>query len=74
MKAYLLNEVWIGSGRTATKARVAISNQWIDQLRWQRLEAFKKLAEMLLGHLQGILNYCRVSGDSESLKRLTPTS
>jgi hypothetical protein len=25
-------------------------NQWIDQLRWQRLEPFKKLAEMLLSH------------------------
>ena len=35
-------------------------NQWIDQLRWQRLEPFKKLAQMLLSHLEGILNYCRV--------------
>jgi transposase len=35
-------------------------NQWIDQLRWQRLEPFKKLAVMLLRHLEGILNYCRV--------------
>jgi transposase len=34
-------------------------NQWIDQLRWQRLEPFKKLAEMLLSHQEGILNYCR---------------
>ena len=32
---------------------------WIDQLRWQRLEPFRKLALMLLDHLEGILNYCR---------------
>jgi transposase len=32
--------------------------QWIDQLRWQRLQPMKKLAHMLLNHLQGILNYC----------------
>jgi transposase len=31
-----------------------------DQLHWQRLEPFKKLAEMLLTHLEGILSYCRV--------------
>ena len=33
--------------------------KWIDQLRWQRLPSFQKLAEMLLNHLDGILNYCR---------------
>ena len=33
--------------------------KWMDQLRWQRLPAFQKLAEMLLKHLDGILNYCR---------------
>jgi transposase len=33
--------------------------RWIDQLRWQRREPFRKLAEMLLGHVDGILNYCR---------------
>jgi len=32
---------------------------WIDQLRWQRLVPFQKLAYMLLDHLDGILNYCR---------------
>jgi hypothetical protein len=25
--------------------------KWIDQLRWQRLPSFQKLAEMLLKHL-----------------------
>ena len=33
--------------------------RWIDQLRWQRLRPFEKLADMLLKHLEGILNYCR---------------
>jgi len=35
-------------------------NEWIDQLRWQRLEPFQKLARILLRHQEGILNYCRV--------------
>jgi transposase len=33
--------------------------RWMDQLRWQRLDPFRKLARMLLDHLDGILNYCR---------------
>jgi len=33
--------------------------RWTDQLRWQRLKPFEKLAMMLLDHLDGILNYCR---------------
>jgi len=28
--------------------------RWMDQLRWQRLRPFQKLAEMLLNHLEGI--------------------
>ena len=32
----------------------------MDQLRWQRLRPFEKLAETLLNHLEGILNYCRI--------------
>ena len=31
-----------------------------DQLRWQRLQTLEKLARMLLDHLDGILNYCRI--------------
>jgi hypothetical protein len=27
--------------------------KWMDQLRWQRLPSFQKLAEMLLKHLDG---------------------
>lgn len=33
--------------------------KWIDQLRWQRLPSFQKLAAMLIDHIDGILNYCR---------------
>ena len=33
--------------------------KWMDQLKWQRLAPFEKLADMLLKHLHGILNYCR---------------
>jgi transposase len=60
MKAYLLKEsldrLW-----TYHYEGVALRylHDWIDQLRWQRLEPFQKLAEMLLRHQEGILNYCR---------------
>jgi transposase len=37
-------------------------HKWIDQLRWQRLRPFEKLAMMLLDHFDGILNYCRTKG------------
>ena len=33
--------------------------KWMNQLRWQRLKPFEKLAETLLKHLDGIANYCR---------------
>ena len=32
---------------------------WIDEWRWQWLAPFQNLAQMLLDHLDGILNYCR---------------
>jgi transposase len=61
MKAYLLKEsldrLWTYHYEGAA---LRYLNQWIDQLRWQRLEPFKKLAVMLLRHQEGILNYCRV--------------
>jgi transposase len=53
--------------------------KWMDQLKWQRLRPFEKLADMLLKHLEGILNYCRtkvplgvveaVNGNIKSLLR-----
>jgi len=42
-----------------TLAMLNYLQKWIDQLRWQRLPSFQKLADMLLKHLEGILNYCR---------------
>jgi len=60
MKAYLLKEsldrLW---SYTYEGAGLRYLNAWIDQLRWQRLRPFQKLAEMLLRHQEGILNYCR---------------
>jgi transposase len=33
--------------------------KWVEQLKWQRLVPFEKLAGMLLKHADGIANYCR---------------
>src|SRR5450432_1094972 len=33
-------------------------NQWMDQLKWQRLAPFEKLAMTLMKHVAGIANYC----------------
>ena len=59
-KAYLLKEsldrLWT---YRYEGAMLNYLQRWIDQLRWQRLKPFQKLAEMLVNHLNGILNYCR---------------
>jgi transposase len=59
-KAYLLKEsldrLW---SYRYEGAMLRYLQSWIDQLRWQRLRPFQKLAGMLLDHLEGILNYCR---------------
>jgi transposase len=59
-KAYLLKEsldrLW---AYHYEGAMLNYLQRWIDQLRWQRLAPFQKLAIMLLDHLDGILNYCR---------------
>ena len=61
MKAYLLKEsldrLW---SYTYEGAMLRYLKSWIDQLRWQRLKPMEKLARMLLDHLDGILNYCRI--------------
>jgi transposase len=61
MKAYLLKEsldrLWT---YTYEGAMLRYLQSWIDQLRWQRLKPMEKLARMLLDHLDGILNYCRI--------------
>ena len=60
MKAYLLKEslerLWT---YRYEGAMLRYLQSWIDQLRWQRLAPFQKLAFMLLDPLDGILNYCR---------------
>ena len=60
MKAYLLKEslsrLW---EYRYEGAMLRYLQSWIDQLRWQRLKPFEKLAGMLLDHLEGILSYCR---------------
>jgi transposase len=59
-KAYLLKEsldrLWTYHYEGAM---LNYLRRWINQLRWQRLEPFQKLAAMLIDHLEGILNYCR---------------
>jgi transposase len=40
-------------------ARFNYLNNWVDQLKWQRLKPFEKLADTLLAHAEGIANYCR---------------
>ena len=58
-KAYLLKEslerLWTYRYRGAM---LNYLNKWMEQLKWQRLVPFQKLAEMLLKHLDGIANYC----------------
>jgi transposase len=59
-KAYMLKEslerLW---DYRYEGAMVKYLGKWMDQLRWQRLPSFQKLAAMLIKHLDGILNYCR---------------
>ena len=60
MKAYLLKESLDRRWTYHYEGAMARYQRWMDQLRWQRLRPFQKLAETLLDHLDGILNYCRV--------------
>ena len=59
-KAYLakenLDQLW---NYQYEGAMLRYLQQWIDNLRWQRLKPMEKLARMLLTHLDGILNYCK---------------
>jgi transposase len=79
-KSYLLKEsldrLW---NYRYEAAMVRYLRNWIAQLKWQRLHPFVKLAEMLIRHIDGILNYCRtkvplgvveaVNGNIKSLMR-----
>jgi transposase len=61
LKAYLLKEsldrLW---DYRYAGAMMRYFKGWLDQLRWQRLAPFQKLADMLVTHLDGILNYCQI--------------
>lgn len=60
LKAYLLKEGLARLWDFAYEgAMLRYLQSWIDQLRWQRLVPMQKLAQMLLDHLDGILNYCK---------------
>ncbi len=79
-KAYVLKEsldrLW---NYRYEGAMLSYLQRWMDQLRWQRLRQFEKLADMLVKHLDGILNYCRtkvplgmveaINGNIKSLSR-----
>src|ERR1700730_11739496 len=58
-KAYILKEslekLW---DYRYEGAMVNYLNRWMDQLKWQRLAPFEKLAATLLKHMDGIANYC----------------
>ena len=58
-KAYLLKEslerLWNYRYRGAM---LNYLTRWMEQLKWQRLAPFEKLAAMLLKHVDGIANYC----------------
>jgi len=80
MKAYLLKESLVRLWTYHYEgAMLRYLRSWMDQLRWQRLKPFEKLAQMLLDHIEGILNYCRtkvsmgvveaVNGNIKSLLR-----
>lgn len=58
-KAYVLKEsfahLWSYKSKTwATK----FWNGWKEQLKWSRLKPYKKFAQMIDSHLEGILAYC----------------
>ena len=59
-KAYMLKEslerLW---DYRYPGAMINYLQRWMDQLKWQRLAPFEKLAATLLKHLDGIANYCR---------------
>ena len=61
-KAYLLKESLEGLwDYQYPGALLNYLSRWIEQLKWQRLVPFEKLADMLLKHAEGIANYCRTN-------------
>jgi len=60
-KAYVLKESLDRLWNYRYEGAMLNYQRWMDQLRWQRLRPFEKLADMLLNHMEGILNYCRTN-------------
>src|SRR5260370_69792 len=62
-KAYLLKESLEGLWEYQYPgAMLNYLEKWIDQLKWQKLAPFEKLADMLLQPVDGIADYCRTKG------------
>jgi transposase len=58
-KAYLLKESLEGLWNYRYRgAMLNYLNRWMDQLKWQRLVPFEKLAATLLKHVDCTANYC----------------
>ena len=57
--AYLLKESFgqLWDYRTERGAR-AFFERWQDSLKWQRLEPYRKFAELIESHWEGIASYC----------------
>jgi transposase len=59
LKAYLLKEsfdhLWSYSSKTWARK---FFRHWVEQLKWSRLSSYRKFAEMIEKHLDGILSYC----------------
>ncbi len=58
--AYVLKETFgqLWDYRTERGARTFFE-RWKDSLRWQRLEPYRKFAELIESHWEGIASYCR---------------
>src|SRR5277367_3748346 len=73
-KAYLMKEslerLW---NYRYEGAMLNYLQKWMDQLKWQRLVPFEKLAETLLKHLEGIATYCVARPPLGELKAVMAT-
>lgn len=59
-KAYLLKEQFGQLWDCATPEDAGrFFFAWVDALRWQRLDPYRKFARMVLSHWDGIASYCR---------------
>jgi hypothetical protein len=54
-----LFRAYLNESEDATTGFYVVGGFIGDSSAWQRLKLMEKLADMLLNHLEGILNYCR---------------